>query len=348
MRRLARQVARWVAEKPAQFWRRVVQYGFLAITLWIGFTFTAFVNALNNGITPPFARPPGVEAFLPISSLMSLKYWVATGVIHPAHPAGLVVFVLILVSAVALKKGFCSWICPVGLFSEQLEGLHRRLFRRRLVVPELIDLPLRALKYLLLAFFGWVILVMMPAAALGKFLDAPYNRVADLKMWEFFAHITPTALTVLVVLAGLSVLIPYFWCRYLCPYGALLGFLSLFSPLKVRRNAQTCIDCKACTKICPAAITVHRLNAVVSDECHACLKCVDACPVRDTLQLQPPRTRRRVPGWAYALILASLFLLGTGLARAAGHWRNDMQLADYQYHIQHLDEYSHARGLVPE
>jgi len=341
-------VVRGAAQRSAQFWRRLVQYSFLAVTLWIGFTFTAFVNALRHGITPPFARPPGVEAFLPISSLMSLKYWLATGTINMVHPAGLVIFLLILLSALALKKGFCSWICPVGLLSEQLEGLHRRLFRRRLVVPAWLDYPLRSLKYLLLMFFGWVILLMMPAAAIGKFLDAPYNRVADIKMWEFFARISPMALTVLIILAVLSLLIPYFWCRYLCPYGALLGLLSLFSPLKVRRNAASCIDCQACTKICPAAITVHRLESVVSDECHACLKCVDACPVKETLEFRPVHTRLVLPGWAYAALLAGMFILGTGLARAAGYWRNDMQLADYQYHVEHLDEYAHARGVVPD
>jgi polyferredoxin len=331
----------------AAFWRRVVQYGFLAVTVWIGYTFTLFVAAARQGVDPPFARPPGVEAFLPISSLMSLKYWLTTGSFSMVHPAGLVIFLVILLSAVLLKKGFCSWVCPVGLLSEQLEAAHRLVFRRRLTVPGWLDWPLRSLKYLLALFFIWAIVVQMSPAAIGRFLEAPYNRVADIKMLEFFARITPTALTVLIVLFVLSILIPYFWCRYLCPYGALLGLLSIVSPLKIRRTARTCTDCRACTKACPAALSVHRLASVSSDECHACLKCIDVCPVSETLELRPPASRRRVPVWAYALLIAGLFILGSGAARLTGYWQNSITLDEYRYHMEHLEEYSHARGVPP-
>ena len=70
-------------------------------------------------------------------------------------------------------------------------------------------------------------------------------------MYYFFAEITPFALTVIVGLVLLSIPIRGFWCRYLCPYGALLGILSLLSPQKIKRNPTTCIDCGKCAKVCP-------------------------------------------------------------------------------------------------
>ena len=70
--------------------------------------FIIFVNQLEKGSLPTVQRPPGIEAFLPISSLISLKYWILTGIINPIHPSGLVIFVLILGSAILFKKGFCS------------------------------------------------------------------------------------------------------------------------------------------------------------------------------------------------------------------------------------------------
>jgi len=82
--------------------------------------------------------------------------------------------------------------------------------------------PLRGIKYLLLGFFLQAILGMS-SAAIGSFLDSPYNRVADVKMLKFFTEITPFALGTLIVLAALSVPIRHLWCRYLCPYGGLLG-----------------------------------------------------------------------------------------------------------------------------
>ena len=64
-------------------------------------------------------------------------------------------------------------------------------------------------------------------------------------MYYFFARISGFALGVILVLAVLSTLVQNFWCRYLCPYGALLGLLSLASPLGVTRARDTCIDCEA-------------------------------------------------------------------------------------------------------
>ncbi len=77
----------------------------------------------------------------------------------------------------------------------------------------------------------------------------------------------------MLFLVGLSFIIRNFWCRYLCPYGALLGLLALASPFQVKRDKETCIDCKKCEKTCPASITLttkkpityrgmHRLHGV--------------------------------------------------------------------------------------
>ena len=101
----------------------------------------------------------------------------------------------------------------------------------------------------------------MGPAAVADFLDSPYNRVADVKMLYFFERISPFGLKAVLALVGLSIVIPYSWCRYLCPYGALLGALSLLSPLKVTRHAPSCIDCNLCTKACPSHLPVARLRA---------------------------------------------------------------------------------------
>ena len=50
-----------------------------------------------------------------------------------------------------------------------------------------------------------------------------------------------------------SVFVQNFWCRYLCPYGALLGLTSLLSPLRIRREPAACIDCAKCAKACPSS-----------------------------------------------------------------------------------------------
>jgi polyferredoxin len=205
--------------------RRWCQIIFLAIVFAIGIQFALFVFQLESGILPDVDRPPGVEAFLPISVLVSLKHLIYTKTINDIHPSGLVIFLIICVTALVVKKGFCSWVCPFGLFSDILAKNHSLLFFRSLKLPQWADIPLRGLKYLLAGFFIYFIFYKMPVAAIEQFIHSPYNRFADIKMLAFFTDISATGPTVIFNLIGLSFLIPYFWCRYLCPYGAILGIL---------------------------------------------------------------------------------------------------------------------------
>src|SRR5208337_3463433 len=76
-----------------------------------------------------------------------------------------------------------------------------------------------------------------------------------------------------------------FWCRFLCPYGALMGIVSILSPVKIRRDAQACIDCGKCNKACPSHLPVDRLVQIWSVECSGCMECIAVCPTENALQL---------------------------------------------------------------
>jgi polyferredoxin len=322
----------------------------LILTLFVGAKFIYWVYQLENGSIPAVSRPPGVEAFLPISALISLKYWILTGIFNAIHPSALVLLLIFLGTSLLLKKGFCSWICPFGLLSEMLLKVHRFLFKGVYYVWRWVDYPLRSLKYLILLFFVWAVFVQMNVADLHSFIYGPYNKVADIKMLKFFSTMTSTTFWVLLALVVLSIIVPFFWCRYLCPYGALVGGLSWLSPFKVRRNKKTCIDCKECTMACPVNIKVHNSRSVISDECHACLQCVDACPVNDTLYLSFTKQSFKLPRTVYATAIVLIFTLGVFTASVTGHWKNNIPVEEYQYHIQHLNDpqYQHNRGQVPE
>ena len=332
-----------------QLVRKMVQYLFLATVILIGIQFAVFVNQLESGIRPTVTRPPGIEAFLPISSLISLKYWLVSGDFNPVHPSGLIILLMVVATAILLKRGFCSWVCPFGLLTEYLNRLHRFIFRKNVRVPRWLDYPLRSLKYLLLAFFLWAIVLKMNAAALEYFIYSPYNMVADIKMLYFFTNISTFTLWVLIVLVGLSILVRNFWCRYLCPYGALLGLLSFLSLFKVRRNEETCTQCQKCTRTCPVDIKVHESLSVISDECHACLKCVAVCPEKDTLYLSAATRRAILKPWVYATAICLLFIWGSLAGRLSGYWQTAISNSEYLFHVQNLDMpfYQHNRGEVP-
>jgi len=334
----------------SQYQRSAVQYAFALLCIWIGIEFYLFMSwGASGGQESFYPRPPGVEGFLPISALISLKYWMHTGIINTIHPSGLFIVLAIVGVSLVVKKAFCSWLCPVGTLSESLWMLGQKLFRRNWTVPRWLDYPLRSIKYLLLFFFVWSI-VQMDVGALAGFIYSPYNRVADIKMYLFFAEISGTALWTIGLLMLLSVFVKNFWCRFLCPYGALLGIVGWFSPLKVTRTASTCIDCELCTKACPANIKVHTAGRVWSDECTSCFACVQACPVKNTLEVRARAQGRAVPFWVLGTLVAALFVAVTGIAMLSGHWQNGISQQEYQRRFNELHSplYQHFRGEVPQ
>ena len=310
-------------------WRLLVQWAFLAWSVFLGVQFALFVAYYESGGQGSYyPRPPGVEGFLPIGALVSLKAFVTSGYFDPVHPAALVLFLTFLLMALLARKSFCSWLCPVGTLEEVLWKSGRKLFGRNFRIWFWLDMVFRACKYALLLFFAKLILLDMPVMALQGFLKAPYWAIADVKMLHFFTGMSTTSLLVIGALSILSVLYQNFWCRYLCPYGALLGLLSFFSLLRILRNQQTCIDCGACSKACPAQIDVQNKKLVCSAECTGCLTCVDSCPRPDTLAIGV--WRRPLPSWVFALVVVGLFAGGVLLGMLSGHWETSLTPVDYQ------------------
>lgn len=333
--------------QPTRFY---IQLAFTFITVWIGVEFFLFVSQLESGQEITVSRPAGVEAFLPISALISFKYWVMTGIVNSIHPAAMVLLLTFVVISLFLKKGFCSWICPFGLLSEYLTKIHKKIFDRQFKLPKWLDYPLRSLKYLLLFFFVYAVFWEMDIFSIKQFIYSPYNRVADIKMLYFFTKMDDMTMWILILLVLFSLAIPYFWCRYLCPYGALLGILSWFSPYKINRNPDTCIACEECTLTCPSKIMVHKSKTVFSDECHACLQCVDVCPEKDTLNLSVFANKYKMKRKVYAFSIISIFLFGILLANILHVWNNGITNEEYKYHITRLNdpEYYHNRGEVAD
>ncbi len=335
-------------KEDEQYQRSAVQLAFVLLCIWIGIEFYLFMQWGMHGGTY-VERPPGVDGFLPISALMSIKFWAETGIINNIHPASIFILLAIVGVSIVLKKSFCSWLCPVGTLSESLWMLGKKIIKRDINVPRWLDYPLRSLKYLLLYFFANAIW-NMDANSLATFLYSPYNKVADIKMYLFFANITTFALWTIIILMVFSLFIKNFWCRFLCPYGALLGIAGWLSPLKITRNKSTCIDCALCTKACPQNIKVHKTTRVWSDECMSCMLCVSACPAKATLDVRmSAKSKKAVPTWVYGTLVAGVFIAVTGMAMLAGHWQNGISKEEYHRRFQQLDNpvYQHFHGEVP-
>jgi polyferredoxin len=321
--------------------RRAVQLGFLALNVWIGVEFVRFVHFYETaGRVGAANRPPGIEGWLPIASLMNLKIWIVGGYLPRVHPAGMFLLIAFLAISWLLRKSFCSWLCPVGTLSEYLWRLGRETFRKNWKLPRALDIVLRGAKYLLLGLFLYAI-AGMSVVALRGFLEGPYGLIADVKLLNFFRYLSLAGEITLAAVVLASVFIQNFWCRYLCPYGALLGIFSLSSPLRIRRNATLCIDCTKCAKECPSQLPVDRLIHIASAECTGCLECVAVCPAAGALQMSAAGTKRAVPAWAIAVAMTALFFGACAYARWSGHWQTDLPGRVYMDLVPRAAEFSH-------
>jgi polyferredoxin len=323
--------------------RNSVQLGVFLLTLGIGFQFFIYVLQTSEPGTITVTRPPGVEGFLPIGALLGWKLFFTTGIWDDVHPASMVILGFAGLLSFLLRKSFCGWFCPVGSLSEWLWKLGRKTFGKNYQIPYWLDIPLRSLKYVLLGFFIWAVF-SMSQSAINAFLHSPYYKVSDVKMLFFFTRISALSAIVLFILTLSSLLIRNPWCRYLCPYGALMGLFALVSPTRVERNTKTCIDCKRCTEVCPYHLTVDSKARVRSPECNGCMECTSVCPVKNTLELKTKGLTRHI--WSplrLGVVILGLFIGLVYTAEISGHWKSSVTEQEFRMRLKNIDSpaYTH-------
>ncbi len=319
-----------------RYTRYAVQWSIFFFLIYAGYMFYLFVEHFASPETLPLnpetmlsLRPPSVEGFLPIGALMAFKLWITTGIFDRIHPAGLVIFIAAIWMALILKKGFCGWICPIGALSDVVWKLGRKIFGKNYMLRKYNDYPLRSVKYVLLLFFLYVIAIKMPPQAIYRFLEGDYYKIADVKMLYFFTNMTTATFISLLLLFIFSLPFKNFWCRYLCPYGALLGVVSFLSPLKITRNPEACIDCGKCSRNCPSLLPVDKKIRIKSPECTGCLTCVSHCPAKGALDMAFAK-RKVLNPLAFAVLIVVLFFGTVGIGKLAGKWHSVIAYEEYK------------------
>ena len=309
--------------------RILIQFSFAGFVIWLGFRFYDFIQMVSAvGEKTTLIRLAGIDGFLPISGFAGTMSWLKGGEINTIHPAAVIIFVTVILISLLLRRSFCSWICPISSVSEGAWKVGFRLFRRNWRLPVWLDVLLRGLKYLLLSFFVYYIGIAMSPDALSRFIQSDYHKVADVRLMDFFLHMSPFALCIVLTLLVLSVVLRNPFCRYFCPYGALLGLIAMFSPLRVTRNTERCVSCGVCSQVCPTYIDVMHKSSVASPECIACWRCISHCRFNEALSMRIVR-RFVVPGFVFAAMVVMLFIGGTMVGKFSGHWHSSISLKEY-------------------
>ena len=244
-------------------------------------------------------------------------------------PRALAFAALVLVATLAFGRFVCGWVCPLGTL-QQLSSwlLSPRTRRESLEVNRWRKAY--ALKYYLLAALAALALagtlqvgLLDPISLLSRGLAAG--------LWPVLPGGRPVPGGWLAALPLLAVLlasrwIPRFFCRALCPLGALLGVFARFSLLRLERRAGACTDCSACRFACQGAD--EPLGAHRPAECLMCLNCVPGCPEEalgfrflgraSPAPERPDLSRRHLVGSALAGVVIAPVLAAAGGGRQAG------------------------------
>lgn len=186
--------------------------------------------------------------------------------------------VVIVISIVAGGALMCAWLCPFGFMQEMTAKLGRYLGIKRGKLPPFIEKYGRFLRYL---------------AGLFLFVT-PLGMEAYIKIYEprsgFFHAMEQRSLpsAIMVASIGAFLLLSVKWerlyCRYLCPYGAVIGIIGRLRIFTVKRSEDLCVSCQRCDKVCPSGIKVSELRSLRSPQCINCFECISACPVSGALK----------------------------------------------------------------
>jgi len=297
--------------------RRISQAFFLGLFLFLLVetrlahdVYQDYSMAVSTGEEIVLEKPVGfffeLDPLVWLSSLISGHQW----------NAGALWAVLVLVLTLFLGRVFCGFICPLGTM-HHLAGALRPALKGSERIKANKKAPSQKVKYFILiaavvsALLGlnWVglfdpmaflfrgmALAILPG--IGDALREVFHAMAqsDVKIFNLLSYgaevlVAPVfgyegkayqtawfmGILFLVVLF-LNRIRPRFWCRTLCPLGALLGVCSRFSILRLEKDADKCTECKGCQKTCQGAASPMPGNSWESAECLMCFNCFGNCP----------------------------------------------------------------------
>ncbi len=259
-------------------------------------------------------KPAGVDALCPFGAIESAYSLITSGkLVSRVAWSSVALLAAVVITAVLFRRSFCGGICPLGALQEGAGWLGKKILKKRFIVPKAVDRWARWLKVGVLVFI--IVMTVRTGILFIRPVD-PWAAWMHLTSVELFIEFTGGIIVLAVSLVG-SFFYERFFCKYLCPMGAVLMPSSRIGLFKIRRDPSVCIDCKACDKACPVNIPVSTAGKVVSAECIDCDRCVNACPAPGALAAEGPGKRILAPA-ARVLVTLGIFIAVILVSRLTG------------------------------
>jgi len=292
--------------------RTIVQLGFFVLFSGIGImSLVPAFNGTRSWVVLPIVSSVKSQAQV-TSTMDAITLFLENG-LFPWLPIG-----IMLVVGAILGRFMCGWICPVGFLQDVITAVKGRVDsveKRAHLYWIRLKYVLVVLAFLISGSLGLAVYYGVGndyRTSLGPLADGLFVAITPdgtlfgtlpailASSWRFlgtaqssdltfgnlsswFGHISALTWLNVVVLVGFVYAawrIPRFWCRYVCPVGAIMAVTQKNSLLGMHRDPIKCSECKECETACPMQIPILDLDwkKFNDSECILCMACIDACP----------------------------------------------------------------------
>jgi len=234
----------------------------------------------------------------------------------------LVEFITIIPVTILMGRFFCGWMCAFGTISDIIYSISKKLFKINFKINEKTDKILKYLKFVILAFIITVIWSLGVSAF--NAID-PWNVFGILAKVDKLPNISyvlsefPLGFFILLVIIAASIFIERFFCRYLCPMGAVFTIVSKLKLVKIKKPSGKCGACRLCSKSCIMGIPLYTCNKINSGECINCYKCITVCPRKNvSMNIANEDIRSGVAAAVAVTTITGFYYVGSFVAKEIG------------------------------
>lgn len=279
--------------------RRVSQGIFLLLFL---FLFIQTVSKGNDTLGYPVKLFLDFDPFIFITTLLASH--------AEKIPPAFFLSITVIIMTIVLGRVFCGWLCPLGTLNNIVGSFKKKKLKKSplylnrikyyiliaILVSSVFTLQLAGIVDPISLIIRSFSLSIYPLVSYGlrAFFDGLYNAdipgvvnisesiytVIKKNLFSFQQTYYLQSIFIGMIfftVLGLNLVEKRFWCKYLCPLGALLGLLSRYSILK-REVSEGCTSCGMCDTVCQGAAFSKNREEWSKTECLACFNCDDICP----------------------------------------------------------------------
>ncbi|CUU50486.1 4Fe-4S binding protein [Clostridium beijerinckii] len=186
----------------------------------------------------------------------------------------LIEFVAIMLLTIVLGRWFCGWICAFGAYNDLIYFISKKVFKIKFRVDEKVDSILKYFKYVVLLFIIAISWTMESSILESTSPWDAFGQITD--VFTIFSSLLVGLIFLILITIG-AAFIERFFCRYLCPLGAIFSIISKIGIVKLNKPKSDCGKCRACTMNCSMGLPLYKVDCVKGGDCINCLKCTEVC-----------------------------------------------------------------------